>query len=69
MFPPVPRRDSDRLPPMLRALLEAELAAGNSVAEVDRVFPAPTAGADYSPKRSVMKGDVPRMRDCLAWVG
>ncbi|OYY93661.1 MAG: hypothetical protein B7Y41_10435 [Hydrogenophilales bacterium 28-61-23] len=32
------------MPPTLRALLEAELAAGNQVAEIDRGFPAPLVG-------------------------
>lgn len=32
------------LPPALRALLAAELAAGNRIAEIDRGFPAPPVG-------------------------
>lgn len=46
-IPPEFRRDADQLPPPLRALLEAELAAGNSVAEVGHFFPAPPAGAFF----------------------
>lgn len=46
-IPPEFRKDADRLPPLLRALLEAELAAGNSVAEVGHSFPAPPAGACF----------------------
>lgn len=38
------RRDIDRLPAALRELLDAELAAGNSIAEVSSAFPAPPAG-------------------------
>lgn len=34
----------DHLPPALRALLDAELAAGNAVAEIVAGFPAPPAG-------------------------
>jgi len=46
-IPPEFRRDADQLPPSLCALLEAELAAGNSVAEVGHTFPAPPAGAYF----------------------
>jgi hypothetical protein len=46
-IPPEFRRDADQLPPLLRALLEAELAAGNSIAEVGHSFPAPPAGACF----------------------
>ena len=35
----------ERFPPGLRALVEAELAAGNDVAEVTHDFPAPPIGA------------------------
>lgn len=38
------RSDVDRLPTALRELLDAELAAGNSIAEVSSTFPAPPAG-------------------------
>lgn len=34
----------DRLPSPLRALLDAELAAGNAITEVSSAFPAPPAG-------------------------
>ncbi|MGO9275075.1 MAG: hypothetical protein ACLQOO_33385 [Terriglobia bacterium] len=46
-IPPEFRRDADQFPPLLRALLEAELAAGNSVAEVGHTFPTPPAGAYF----------------------
>ena len=39
------RAEADSLPAPLRALLEAELAAGNSIAQVGSRFPAPPAGA------------------------
>ena len=35
----------ESLPPVLRALLDAELAAGNEIAEVGHSFPAPPVGA------------------------
>jgi hypothetical protein len=38
-------KDFEAFPPVLRALLDAELAAGNSVAEFGHGFPAPPAGA------------------------
>ncbi len=41
------RREADRLPPALRALLDAELAAGNAITEVSHTFPAPPAGAYF----------------------
>ena len=44
-IPPELRRDLDAFPPPLRALLEAELAAGNTIVEVGHSFPAPPAGA------------------------
>lgn len=46
-LPPPFREEAERLPPLLRALLEAELAAGNSIAEVGHSFPAPPAGAYF----------------------
>jgi hypothetical protein len=39
------RKPCDALPPALRALLEAELAAGNRIEEVTHSHPAPPAGA------------------------
>jgi len=39
--------EPDDLPAPLRALLDAELAAGNSIAEVGSRFPAPPAGAYF----------------------
>lgn len=35
----------ERFPPLLRALVEAELTAGNAVAEITHGFPAPPIGA------------------------
>jgi hypothetical protein len=37
--------DIEALPPALRAMLDAELAAGNAIAEVSHGFPAPPCGA------------------------
>ncbi|MFO1497686.1 MAG: hypothetical protein U1G07_04715, partial [Verrucomicrobiota bacterium] len=39
------RGDVGKLPPVLRALLEAELLTGNSIVEVGHSFPAPPVGA------------------------
>jgi hypothetical protein len=52
-IPPEFRKDADPLPPALRALLEAELAAGNTIAEVGSYFPAPPAGAFFKMNRPV----------------
>ncbi|HEX4810576.1 MAG TPA: hypothetical protein VH325_16690 [Bryobacteraceae bacterium] len=41
------RNEADALPSVLRALLAAELAAGNTIAEVNSYFPAPPAGACF----------------------
>jgi hypothetical protein len=41
------RKEIDAMPTDLRALLEAELAAGNEVTEVGHAFPAPPAGAYF----------------------
>lgn len=43
----------DDLPPTLRALLDAELAAGNSVVEVGHTHPAPPIGAYFRLARPV----------------
>src|SRR4051812_20092572 len=40
-------KDIEAMPAVLRALLEAELAAGNAIAEVGHSFPAPPAGAYF----------------------
>jgi hypothetical protein len=45
--PPQFREEAGQFPPLLRALLEAELAAGNAIAEVGHRFPAPPAGAYF----------------------
>lgn len=47
------REDWEALPPVLRALLEAELAAGNEVTEVGHSHPAPPAGAYFKLARPV----------------
>ena len=39
------RRELETFPAVLRHLVEAELAAGNSIAEIGHSFPAPPAGA------------------------
>src|SRR5262245_28709880 len=39
------RTDVEAFPPALRALLDAELAAGNEIAEIGHTFPAPPVGA------------------------
>ena len=44
-IPPEFRAEVDSLPAPLRALLDAEIAAGNSIAQVGARFPAPPAGA------------------------
>lgn len=51
--PPEFRAQADTLPAALRALLDAELAAGNSVAEAGSYFPAPPAGAFFQLTRPV----------------
>lgn len=53
---PIPERfqhDVDALPPLLRALLDAELAAGNGIADVGHSFPAPPIGAFFLLEREV----------------
>jgi hypothetical protein len=42
------REEIAALPPLLRALLEAELAAGNSISGVSHTFPAPPRSARMS---------------------
>jgi hypothetical protein len=41
------QKDVETMPPALRAMLETELAAGNSIVEVGHSFPAPPAGAYF----------------------
>jgi hypothetical protein len=41
------RKEVAAMPPVLRALLEAELAAGNRIEEVGHSFPAPPVGAYF----------------------
>jgi hypothetical protein len=47
------RQDFDAFPQLLRALLDAELAAGNEVAEFGHGFPAPPVGAYIKLSRPV----------------
>jgi hypothetical protein len=47
------REDADAFPPALRALLDAELAAGNQIVEAGHSFPAPPAGAYFKLSRPV----------------
>jgi hypothetical protein len=44
-IPPEFQSDFEAFPPVLRALLDAELAAGNEVIDIGHGFPAPPAGA------------------------
>lgn len=46
-IPKEAQADADAMPPGLRSLLDAELAAGNSIVEVGHSFPAPPAGAYF----------------------
>ncbi len=39
------RKDIESFPLVLRALLDAELSAGNEIVEVGHSFPAPPVGA------------------------
>jgi hypothetical protein len=41
------RKEIEAMPAILRALLQAELAAGNEIAEIGHTFPAPPAGAYF----------------------
>jgi hypothetical protein len=45
--------DADAMPAVLRALLEAELAAGNTIVEVGHTHPAPPVGAYFLLARPV----------------
>jgi hypothetical protein len=47
------QRELARFPPALRAMMEAELAAGNTIVEVGHSFPAPPAGAYLKLSRKV----------------
>jgi hypothetical protein len=50
---PEQRKDFEAAPAALRQLLEAELAAGNSIVEIGHSHPAPPAGAfSNSPTKS-----------------
>ena len=64
--------DAEALPPALRALLEAELAAGNTIAEIGSTFPAPPAGAFFKMTRPVTTrprgtGDGLKFREFPNW--
>src|ERR1700690_1610813 len=41
------RKDAGSFPPLLRALLDAELEAGNQIAKAGHAFPAPPVGAYF----------------------
>ncbi len=59
------RRDYDNLPTLLRELLDAELAAGNEIAEVQHGFPAAPIGASFlltGPVRSRPRQDADELR-------
>lgn len=57
MNPATTTEEIQRLPPPLRALVEAELAAGNEVVEVLRGHPVPPAGAGVMLARPVTTRD------------
>src|SRR5436190_16738535 len=48
------RNDIDAMPAALRALLDAELAAGNTIVEVSHGFPAPPCGACIKLAKSIL---------------
>jgi hypothetical protein len=50
---PEQQKELEEFPTALRALIEAELAAGNAVEEVGHRFPAPPAGAYFKLARAV----------------
>jgi len=52
-LPPEYRQDFDALPAVLRTLLEAELAAGNTITGVSHSHPAPPVGACFMLARRV----------------
>jgi hypothetical protein len=52
-LPPEYAKNAGALPPVLHALLEAELAAGNSITEVIHSHPAPPVGACFMLARRV----------------
>lgn len=62
------REDAGQFPPLLRALLEAELAAGNTILQAGHSFPAPPAGAYFKLSRAFstrprQSGDGLKFRD------
>jgi hypothetical protein len=54
---PEHQKDINAMPPVLRAMLEAELAAGNTILEVGHSFPAPPAGAYFKLTKPVSTRD------------
>ncbi len=56
-YPPEFQKDIDALPTALRKLLDAELAAGNSIASVDHSFPAAPVGAFFKLAQQVTTRD------------
>lgn len=68
MIPPAFRKDVDALPPLIRQLLDAELAVGNELISVSHTFPAPPVGvalvlARPIPTRRRASGDGFRFRE------
>ncbi|HEX2746543.1 MAG TPA: hypothetical protein VHM91_00980 [Verrucomicrobiales bacterium] len=63
------RNDLEALPPVLKALLAAELAAGNEIAEISHGFPAPPCGACVKMKRTITTapGEGLKERSWPAW--
>jgi hypothetical protein len=62
---PSSRRDYENLPPVLRELLDAELAAGNAIAAVEHGFPAAPIGAAFrltGPVRSRSRASAGELR-------
>lgn len=53
-LPDLIRKEMAAIPPGLRALLEAELVAGNSIEEVGHSFPAPPVGAYFKLARPLL---------------
>jgi hypothetical protein len=51
------QKDFDAMPSALRGMLEAELAAGNSIVEVGHSFPAPPAGAYFKLAKMISTRD------------
>ena len=59
----------DAFPPLLRALLDEELAAGNEISEIGHSFPAPPAGAYIRLKNVQLGYNLPKkiLDNCFAF--